>query len=73
MITSTRIRKENCMEKKGYRENLEMLLTVFAPTEWLTQKKIADAMSIDVRTVKARFGVDRNGISVADLARRMTK
>jgi hypothetical protein len=61
------------MEKQGFRENLEMLLKVFAPTQWLSIKEIADALRIDMRTAKKRFKLDKNGISVSDLARRMTK
>ena len=61
------------MEKQGFRENLEMLLKVFAPTQWLNIKDIATALKIDQHTAKKRFKLDKQGISVSDLARRMTK
>ena len=61
------------MEKRGYRENLEMLLLVFTPAQWLSIADVAAALNIDKRTAKARFNLDKQGISVADLARRMTR
>ncbi|MEA4816896.1 MAG: hypothetical protein VB120_08645 [Lachnospiraceae bacterium] len=61
------------MEEQGYRENLEQLLKIFSPTKWLSISEVANALGIDKRTAKKHFKLDKTGISVSDLARRMTK
>ena len=64
------------MEKKGYRENLELLLTqqivpLSNPAQILKQKEVCKILRISPNTAR-KFGIKRM-MTVADIARRITQ
>lgn len=58
-------------EKPEYRDILETVLAANDGKLLVTQKRAAEILGIDPRTAKTRYGVDKNGIAAAALARRM--
>lgn len=58
-------------EKPDYRDILETILTANDGKLLVTQKKASEILGIDPRTAKHRYGVDKNGIAAATLARRL--
>ena len=58
-------------EKEGYRDNMEALLEYFGGKRLLSIEDVAEYCGRDRRFVKKRFGIDKNGIMLPVLARRM--
>lgn len=59
-------------EKEDYRAILEALLQHFNK-HWVYPSEVADFLGMDYRTVKKKFDISRDGISIETLARRMCK
>lgn len=58
-------------EKPEYRDNYEDLLAYFGNRRLLYPKELAEYFGRDKRTVMKKYGIDRSGITVPTLARRM--
>ena len=58
-------------EYESYRAILADLLQAQDSKHW-TQKQTSYYLGIDPRTVKRRYGIDRKGINVWELARRIS-
>lgn len=58
-------------ETETYRSVLADLLSAKDERIW-KQKEIAMYFGLDPRTVKSRYGIDRKGINVWELARRIS-
>lgn len=58
-------------EKADYRDILETILSANDGKPLISQKKAAEILGLCPRTVKKRYGVDKNGVSAATLARRL--
>ena len=58
-------------EKPEYRDILETVLKANDGKLLVSQKKAAEILGICTRTAKSRYGVGRDGIAAAKLARRM--
>ena len=58
-------------EKEGYRDNMEALLEYFGDRRLLSIADVAKYCGRDRRFVIKRFGLDKNGIMLPVLARRM--
>lgn len=56
-------------EKELYREYVVRLDEKFPDKEILTQRDCAEFLGKDKRTVKSRYGIDKDGISKLKLAR----
>ncbi|MEA5151996.1 MAG: hypothetical protein VB039_05280 [Oscillospiraceae bacterium] len=60
-------------EAEAYRDNLEALIACYGNRRLLTAKDVADFCGRDVRTVSKKYGIDKSGITMATLARRMAR
>lgn len=61
-------------EPDAYRDNLAELLAYFGRDHYhLSQKDAAKFLGLDPRTVRRIYGVDKDGIALPTLARKMCK
>lgn len=60
-------------EKPEYRDNLEALIAAFPEKMLLTAREVAQYCGIDPRTAKRWYQIDRRGITIPTLARRMCR
>ena len=61
-------------EHDAYRDNYEALIKHFGHCHnHLSQKEVAEFMGLDRRTVLSRYGVDKHGVTMPTLARRMCR
>lgn len=60
-------------EQEGFRDVLADILEHTGGARWLTLKEVGTFLGIDARTVKSRFGVSKQGIAAAELARKMCR
>jgi hypothetical protein len=61
-------------EHEAYRDNYEALLEHFGRGHaHLSQKDVSDYLGLDPRTVRKIYGVDKSGIALPTLARKMCK
>lgn len=58
-------------EKPEYRDILETILTANDGKLVVKQKTAAEILGIDPRTAKKKYGIGKDGIAAALLARRM--
>lgn len=58
-------------EKADYRDNYEALREYFPDKMLLTAKDVGKYCGIDPRTAKRWYAIDRKGIPIPTLARRM--
>lgn len=60
-------------EKNEYRDNLEALIARYPDKMLLSTKDVARYCGIDPRTAKKLYDIDRAGITIPTLARRMCR
>jgi hypothetical protein len=56
-------------ELEGYREQLEDIMSVFAPKRVLSVSDVVRYTGLNYRTVVKRYSIDENGITTVQLAR----
>lgn len=59
-------------EPTAYRDNLEDILAFSGGKRLLSQKEVAVYLGRDRRYIKKVFGIERDGISAATLARKLS-